>query len=99
MSKARPLEDTALLELFKSLASEKRIELMFTVFGDKQEHTVGEVAERLQIANSTASAHLAILRRAGILLAEKRAREVYFRVNKDAVQSLVRHLEHWLTCC
>ncbi|NJN55117.1 MAG: winged helix-turn-helix transcriptional regulator [Anaerolineae bacterium] len=39
-------------------------------------HTVGEIAERVGIANSTASEHLTILRNAGVLTSEKRDREV-----------------------
>jgi DNA-binding transcriptional ArsR family regulator len=69
------------------------------VFVDKQEHTVGEIAQKVGIANSTASEHLTILKNAGVLVSEKRDREVYYQVNKDVIREYVTLIETWLTCC
>ena len=66
----------ALLAFSKALANEKRQQILLGIFTDKQEHTVGEIADRVGIAPSTASEHLAILKRAGVLLAQKRQKEV-----------------------
>lgn len=87
------------LQFCKGLANANRQNILFTVFVDKQEHTVGEVANRVGIALSTASEHLKLLKRAGVLLSEKREREVYYRVNKDKIHQYITLIEAWLTCC
>ena len=94
-----PTATDALLAFSKALANEKRQQILLSIFVDKQEHTVGEIAERVGIAPSTASEHLAILRRGGILVANKRQKEVYYTVNKERVQELVSVIQAWLTCC
>lgn len=87
------------LQFCKGLANANRQQILFSVFVDKQEHTVGEIAEKVGIANSTASEHLAILKSAGVLVSEKRDREVYYRVNKERIREYVTLIETWLTCC
>lgn len=87
------------LQFCKGLANANRQHILFAVFVDKQEHTVGEIAEKVGIANSTASEHLTILKNAGVLLSEKRDREVYYRVNKEVIREYVTLIETWLTCC
>ena len=92
-----PSED--FLQFCKGLANHNRQNILFTVFIDKKEHTVGEVANRVGIAVSTASEHLQLLKRAGVLISEKREREVYYRVNKDKIAQYMAMIETWLTCC
>ena len=92
-----PNED--FLQFSKGLANHNRQNILFTVFIDKKEHTVGEVAHRVGIAVSTASEHLQLLKRAGVLISEKREREVYYRVNKDKIAQYMAMIETWLTCC
>ena len=87
------------LQFCKGLANANRQQILFAVFVDKQEHTVGEIAEKVGIANSTASEHLTILKGAGVLVSEKRDREVYYRVNKEMIREYVTLIETWLTCC
>ena len=87
------------LQFCKGLANANRQHILFAVFVDKQEHTVGEIAEKVGIANSTASEHLTILKNAGVLVSEKRDREVYYRVNKEMIREYVTLIETWLTCC
>ncbi|MBE2223877.1 MAG: helix-turn-helix transcriptional regulator [Anaerolineae bacterium] len=87
------------LQFCKGLANANRQHILFAVFVDKQEHTVGEIAEKVGIANSTASEHLSILKSAGILQSEKRDREVYYMVNKDKIREYIILIEVWLTCC
>ncbi len=87
------------LQFCKALANNNRQQILFSVFTDKQEHTVGEVANKVGIAQSTASEHLSLLKRAGVLVSEKRDREVYYMVNKDKIRQFVDLIEEWLTCC
>lgn len=87
------------LQFCKGLANNNRQQILFSVFTDKQEHTVSEVANNVGIAQSTASEHLSLLKRAGVLVSEKRDREVYYMVNKDKIRQFVDLIEEWLTCC
>lgn len=88
-----------LLSFCKGMANENRQRMLFGVFIDKQPHTVGEVAERVGLAPSTTSEHLAVLKRAGILCAEKRDREVFYSVDKKNVKGVLDLIRNWLTCC
>ena len=91
--------NSPLLDFARALANEKRQQMLLDIFTDKQAHTVGHIAERIGIAPSTASEHLAILKRAGVLTAEKRAKEVYYQINKARVAELLALIQNWLDCC
>lgn len=95
-----PLADLQnLLEFCKGLANENRQRIVFEIFGDKQSHTVGEVAQSAGIALSTASAHLAILKRAGILTSRKDQKEVFYRIDTERVSGVINALTAWRDCC
>jgi len=87
------------LQFCKSLANEKRQFIVFEVFGDKQEHTVGDIAKQADIAISTTSEHLSILKRAGVLASRKVEREVLYKLDPKAITLVVNHLNDWLECC
>ncbi|QFT91134.1 HTH-type transcriptional repressor CzrA [Bacillus sp. THAF10] len=83
----------------KALASEKRQEIMF-LFKEKSRLTVNEIAELVGIGQSTASEHLAVLKRAGILLSKKEGKEVYYYPDKEQIiKSLQGFTEFITTCC
>lgn len=86
-------------EFFRSLANEKRQEILFTILADKQEHTVGEIAHKLMVAPSTASEHLAILKRSGVVSAVKKEREVYYQLDTARIRVVLASLTSWLDCC
>ena len=92
-----PFDD--LLSFAKALANENRQAILFEVFSDKQPHSVNEVAARMGLAQSTTSEHLTALRRAGVLKAEKVERQVLYRVDKAAIETVIAQLRQWLTCC
>jgi DNA-binding transcriptional ArsR family regulator len=72
---------------------------LFEVFIDGQEHTVGQVAERSGLGQSTASEHLAVLKRAGILTSRREGKEVYYRPQREGVLTLLSQLTDLLTHC
>lgn len=88
-----------LTAFFKSIANERRLQILFSVFADKQAHSVGEVAAALGLPVSSTSEHLAVLRNAGVLCAEKRLKEVYYRVDQANFQHVVNVLQRWINCC
>lgn len=86
-------------EFFRGLANDKRHRIVFEILSDKREHTVGEVATRMSIAASTASEHLSLLKRSGIVTARKKDREVYYALDKSSIRQMLNHLSDWLDCC
>jgi DNA-binding transcriptional ArsR family regulator len=82
----------------KALASSTRQAVMFLFSGDT-ELTVGEVAERLSIAQSAASAHLAMLREAGVLTSRRDWKTVYYRVDPEGVLKGLDGLRDYLMAC
>jgi len=86
---------TDLEEVFRAMSDETRIRIVGLLLSG--EVCVCHIHETLKVPQSKASRHLAYLRRAGIVTAEKRGLWVYYRLNekKDhvlaALLSAVRH--------
>ncbi len=85
-------------EFLKACASETRQKILF-LFADGAERTVGQIAEALDIVPSTASEHLAILKRGGLLDAERGGKEVYYRPNRARIVALLKKVTELLTAC
>ncbi len=88
-----------MFDFFKALASETRQEIIFRLFLRGEEHTVGDVAGTLSMSPSTASEHLSILKRGGILISAKRGKEVFYRADKTNALRLIDRLREMMTCC
>lgn len=86
-------------DFFKALGNEKRQEILLNVFADNGEHNIGEVAERVKIAQSTASEHLSLLKRAGILTSKKVEKEVFYKLNKVGIIAVIDEIKSILSCC
>jgi DNA-binding transcriptional ArsR family regulator len=87
-------------DFLKALASETRQRILLDVFGDGGERTVGEVAAIAGLGQSTASEHLATLRRAGILTSRREGKETYYRPDRARIlASLHRLMEVVSHCC
>lgn len=89
-----PLQD-----FFYGLASENRQKIFFQVFLDGQEHTVGQVVQQTGLGQSTVSEHLALLKRAGILLSRRAGKEVYYRPDREHLLTVLAQLTDFLTHC
>lgn len=85
-------------EFLRALASETRQRILF-LFVDGQERTVSQVAEDADLGQSTASEHLATLRRAGLLVARREGREVYYWPDRTRITAMLRQLEAALADC
>lgn len=88
-----------LIDFFKALASEKRQEILIEIFLDGESHTVTEVADRSNIALSTASTHLSILKRSKILVSEKIGKDVYYRGNREYMVEVFKSMAQRFSCC
>ncbi len=86
-------------DFLKAFGSEKRQEIFLAIYSDGQEHNISEVAERMNIAQSTASEHLAILKRAGILSSRKVEKEVYYHLDRRGIVNTLEEIKAHLSCC
>jgi DNA-binding transcriptional ArsR family regulator len=58
--------------------------------------TSGEIADRFASSWPTISRHLAVLRDAGLVAAEKQGQEVRYELNTSVFQDLAQHLLEWV---
>ncbi len=86
-------------DFLKAFGNEKRQEIFLSIFADGKEHNITEVSERAGIAQSTASEHLAILKRAGILVSRKVEKEVFYRIDRRGIVAKIEEIKSFLTCC
>jgi ArsR family transcriptional regulator len=86
-------------ELFKALADPNRIALLARLAQLGEPCTVSAAAGCCPTDLSVVSRHLATLRQAGILEAEKRGREVYYSVRCEALAGVLRAIAEAIEAC
>lgn len=70
------------------------------LFGRDVELSVGEIADRIGISQSTASQQLALLRRGGLLTSRRDGKTIYYRTDRERSLSAVAQLQAYIsTCC
>lgn len=57
--------------------------------------TSGEIADRFDSSWPTISRHLAVLRDAGLVVAERHGQEIRYELNTSVFQDLIQHLMEW----
>src|SRR2546422_7586641 len=77
---------------FRALADHTRREILRMLRGGPR--TSGEIAARFDSSWPTISRHLAVLRDAGLVLAERKGQEIHYELNTSVFQDLVRSEEH-----
>lgn len=81
-------------DAFRAIADPTRreiIELLRT-----QPMSSGEIAEHFNSAWPTISRHLAVLRDAGLILAERNGQQIMYELNTTVVEDLIQHLMEWV---
>lgn len=87
------IQDVA--ELFKVMSDPTRLRILSALATD--ELAVGEIAEAVDMSMSAVSHQLQLLRHARLVRRERRGREVYYALDDEHVEQLVRAgLDH---CC
>ncbi len=85
--------------IFAALGDEHRQRILLT-FEPGERLNVGQIAEVSTLARSTVSHHLKVLREAGVLVAVREGKEIYFHVNKAFLQQafgkVSSYLDTWL---
>ncbi len=77
-------------DVFRALGDPTRREILRML--RKRDMTAGELADRFPLAKSTLSGHFAILRHAGLIVAEKRGTSIVYSLNVSAVEEAVAAL-------
>jgi ArsR family transcriptional regulator, arsenate/arsenite/antimonite-responsive transcriptional repressor len=78
---------------FRALADGTRRQIL-TLLRERP-RTSGEIAEQFSSSWPTISRHLAVLREADLVLAERKGQEIYYELNTSVFQDLVQHLMEW----
>ncbi|EHI11058.1 Rv2640c family ArsR-like transcriptional regulator [Mycolicibacterium thermoresistibile] len=98
---AGPLSDADALEVamrLKALADPARVKIMSLLFSSRSgEATSGDLAATLDLAESTVSHHIGQLRKAGMVVSDRRGINVFHRVKPEALQALRAVLDP--NCC
>jgi DNA-binding transcriptional ArsR family regulator len=81
----------AMAKVFVALGDEHRQRILLT-FESGERLTVGRVAEVSTLSRPAVSHHLKILREAGVLDAEKIGKEVYLRLNRQALEETLANV-------
>ncbi len=92
------VDSEQLLDFTKAIGSESRIQILLLFF-DGQERTVNQITEAVGLGQPTTSEHLAIMRRSGILKAEKRGKEVYYKPDRIQIAHYLDVLSSLLKKC
>lgn len=110
MSKRRPpkprqapgcacIGEAARAGFFKALGDPSRVALLVRLADIGKPCTVSQAAECCPTDISVVSRHLAMLRDAGILHAEKRGREVYYSVRHSELAATLRTMADAIAAC
>ncbi|WKG06824.1 Rv2640c family ArsR-like transcriptional regulator [Mycolicibacterium sp. HK-90] len=98
---AGPLSDADALEVamrLKAIADPVRVKILSYLFSSSTgEQASGDLAAVLDLAESTVSHHLGQLRKAGLVISDRRGMNVFHRVKPEALQALCVVLDP--TCC
>jgi DNA-binding transcriptional ArsR family regulator len=78
---------------FRALADETRRRILRLLRDGPL--TSGEIATRFASSWPTISRHLAILRDAGLVVAERRGQEIRYELNLSVFQDVIQHLIEW----
>ena len=86
-------------DLFRALCDPSRLEVLRRLASAPTPQTVTEIADCCGVHISGVSRHLALLRRTGVVHAEKSGREVRYRLDCNLVSQTLRGLADALDAC
>jgi DNA-binding transcriptional ArsR family regulator len=78
---------------FRALADPTRRDILRLLRAGPR--TSGEIASQFESSWPTISRHLAVLRDAGLVAAERNGTEIHYELNTTVFQELVQHLIEW----
>lgn len=93
------LEELLEPRLFRALSDPNRLLLLAQLAASPSPRTVGALDACCAVDLSVVSRHLAVLRDAGVVRAEKRGRQVFYSVCCEPLASLLRGMAEALEAC
>jgi ArsR family transcriptional regulator len=85
-------ELVCLTDAFRALSDRTRVRLLSMISAGDGEACVQELVDGLDLSQPTVSHHLKVLREAGLVTSDRRASNVYYRVDPWALATLGRVL-------
>jgi DNA-binding transcriptional ArsR family regulator len=79
---------------FRALADQTRRDILELLRSGTR--TSGEIAARFDSSWPTVSRHLAILRDADLVLAERHGQEIHYELHTSVFQDFIQHLMEWM---
>ena len=79
-------------DAFRALSDQTRVRLLSLISAGNGESCVQELVDALDLSQPTISHHLKVLREAGLVTSDRRASNVYYRVDPWSVSTLGRLL-------
>jgi ArsR family transcriptional regulator len=76
--------------VFRALADQTRRDILDLLRSGPR--TSGQIADDFHSSWPTISRHLAILREAGLVIAERQGQEIFYELNTSVFQDVIRHL-------
>ncbi|HET7584893.1 MAG TPA: autorepressor SdpR family transcription factor [Gemmatimonadaceae bacterium] len=80
-------------KVFKALGDPTRRDIVKLL--RRGPRTSGDIAEQFSTAWATISRHLAVLKDAGIITAERNGNSITYTLNATVIQELIEHLYDW----
>ncbi len=77
-------------DLLKALSNRHRLLIICQLID--REHSVGELAEHLDLRDSTVSQHLALLRKDGLVSARREAQTIYYSIESQPAREVLKTL-------
>ena len=87
------------LDFIRALGNEARVAILCLFLECETALPVGQIAERLQMGQLTASEHLSILKRANILQSSRRGKEVFYQPDREGIVASLRQISEFLQQC
>ncbi|HEX5036877.1 MAG TPA: metalloregulator ArsR/SmtB family transcription factor [bacterium] len=86
-------------DFFKALCDPNRLKIFSWLLEKPGANAVGEVSECCDVDLSVVSRHLAVLKRAGIVKAERKGKEVRYDVDARSIVTALRGLADYIEGC
>jgi ArsR family transcriptional regulator len=91
-------DEQRLAQMLKALGNPVRFQIV-QILAEKQMCITGEIVEFTNLAQSTVSQHLKVLREAGLISGEVEGPATCYCLNQDNIRWLKNQLNDWLPQC
>jgi ArsR family transcriptional regulator, arsenate/arsenite/antimonite-responsive transcriptional repressor len=90
-------DDKALAPALLALADKTRLKILLML--ESKPRTVGEIVDFFDLSQPTITRHLQHLLKAGLVIRQKQAQKVFYRLNADKIKDFCLELVGCFPCC